>query len=628
MIDPVELANDIVANSVSLALPAAVWALLFVLAFEHPAFAESLGLGRTAFWLLFLGSVLATFAILPFGVVSDDIVAVSFGGALFPLLVGAFAVRRVDGGGNRLVGEYLLVLAGAAVVMLFLVLPLAAPLVDPLGSYVPGGPTGATELLLLGVVVVAVLVAAILPRSGARAAPAPPGRIRPLPFLVGLTGAVLLATFAASTAIPGVGIVEQFPFYLLPPIGAGAMAAVLASEVVPGREGFALPLAYFATTFGVLLGADLLHQPPLYGTGPAGLYTIGGAGVLDLVYLSGLLALGTAFVVHRALRRPFAPVGDPWPPPAPSPVGRLGRAFRAGVDGRLADSLRDSARAGHESADQARALLGLPPAPEARPWDGLPVPGWVVSDQANLDAVARAGSTDGREGFRAWLTARWLVYLGRDLGQRRFGSLGARIVGFLLDLVVVTVPAAAVWVAIVLATPGGLDAVLSSLPFNAAIYGFVSFAFLYFVLSETLTGRSLGKRGVGLVVRDRALRPVRFVPALLRNATVLPALTVVGLGGALGVAFLFKLGSVSRVTIDGIPFPGGLLALAGILGFLAVGVGLLGALAILVIALTAERQRLGDLLAGTWVVAEVTPGAAGPASPPPVPPPPGPPPSG
>jgi uncharacterized membrane protein/uncharacterized RDD family membrane protein YckC len=614
VVDPFTLTSDILANTVSLILPAVVWALLFLLAFEHPSFAESIGFGRRAFWLLFAGSLLASFAILPFGAVANDIIAVSFGGAIFPLLVGSLALRRVGGGGNRLLAEYLLFLAVGSAVMLVLVLPLAAPLVAPLAAHTVGGSSTVTVLLLLIVAVVLVLAATFVPEpAGGSSGPSVRvgGAARPLVFLLGLTALVLLGTYAASSAIPGVGIVEQFPYFLLPPIAAGALAVLAAPRFLPDREGFALPVAFLATTFGVLLGADLLHQPPLYGSGPAGLYTIGGAGVLDLVYLSGLLALGTAYLFHRALGRPLAPVGPPVPAAAPTPIARLGRAFRAGVDGDLPEALTESSRAGHEAAAQARTLLGLAPAPPERPWEGLPVPGWVVSDQANLDAAARAGSTDGREGFRAWLTARWLVYLGRDLGQRRFGAPGARSLGFLLDLAIVTAPAVAIWTAIVLATPGGLDAVLTSLPFNAAIYGYISLAFLYLALSETLTGSSLGKRGLGLVVRDRSFRPIGLVSALVRNATVLPSLTVVGLGGALGVAFLLKAGTLSSVTVGGLPLPGGLFALAGVLAFLVAGVGLLGAFGFLVIAVTSERQRLGDLLAGTWVVREASPVLAG-----------------
>jgi uncharacterized RDD family membrane protein YckC len=635
VVDPLSLTSDILTNTVTLVLPPLVWTCLFLLAFEHPAFAASIGFGRKAFWLLLPGCLLATFAILPIAPIANDLISISFGGALFPILVGSLAVRRVAPPGAHLLPRYLLFVAIEGAVMLLLVLPLAAPIVGPLAAVLAGQAEGATILLLSLVAVVTVVVASLVP-TGARTAPgpgaAPEGSDRPLVFLLALTSAVLLATFAASSAIPGVGIVDTFPYFVLIPVGAGAVSVLLASRVAPHREGFALPLAFFATTFGVLLGADLLREPPLYGSGPAGIYSIGGAGVLDVVYLSGLLALGTAFYFHGRLGRSFEPVGGPASVPDPSPFGRLVRAFRDGVDGNLAGSLADSSRAGHDSARQARSLLELPTAPADRPWEGLPVPGWVVSDQANLDAAARAGSTDGREGFRAWLTARWLVSLGRDLGLRRFGTLRARSLGFVLDLLVVTVPALVVWTAIALATPGGLYGLLSSLPFNAAVYGFISLSFLYLALSETLTGRSLGKRGARLVVRDRNLQPIGLVSALLRNTTVLPALTVVGLAGALGVAFVFKAGTLSIVTIDGFPLPGGLFAVAGVLVFLVVGVGILGVIALVVIALTNERQRLGDLLAGTWVVQEASPGSegappvrSGPSTPMP---PPGPPPSG
>ncbi len=81
------------------------------------------------------------------------------------------------------------------------------------------------------------------------------------------------------------------------------MAAVVAPLVLRGEEALALPAAFVAGTFGVLVGADVLRQPPLYPSSSPGLYIIGGAGVFDLVYLSGLLALATAFAAHRLLGR-------------------------------------------------------------------------------------------------------------------------------------------------------------------------------------------------------------------------------------------------------------------------------------------------------------------------------------
>ena len=625
MVDPLILANDIAGNVVTLALPAALWAFLFLLAWEHAPFAESIGFGRRTFWLLLPGALLATFAILPFAPITGDLVAVSFGGAIFPLIVGSLAVGRAAPPRRRLLGPLLLVLAIESFVLLLLVLPVAAPLVAGVSGALGVEPAVAQLLLLVPVlgVVPPLAFGAVRPRpsidgDAGRDGPEERRTRRALLLLLALVSGVLLATFAASQAIPAEGIVEAFPFYLVPPFVAGAFAVLVAPRVFPHQEGFALPVAYLATTFGVLLGADLLRQPPLYGSSPGGLYTIGGAGVLDLVYLSGLIALASAYAVHRALGRSLEALGPAPSISTPNPSVRLAEAFRAGLGGRLIESLEGSDRAGREAADQARRLHGLGPAPEDRPWEGLPVPGWVVSDQANLDAVARRGTTDGREGFRSWLTARAFVALGRELGERRFGSVRDRSIAFAVDLGLLAVPAAAIWALIVLATPGDLSGILSNLAYNAAIYGFIALAFLYRVLSETWTGSSPGKRWLGLSVRDRSLRPVGFLSALVRNVSVLPVLTIVGIAGALAVALGLKAGTYSGVAIGGVTLAGGTDAVVAALAVLGVGVVLFAGFGAMLIASTAERQRLGDLWAGTWVVRAGPTGArtAGPTAPP------------
>jgi uncharacterized membrane protein/uncharacterized RDD family membrane protein YckC len=611
VIDPVELANDIGGNVALLALPAVLWALLYLIAWEHGLFADSVGFGRRTFWLLLPGALLATLVLLPIVPISNDWLAVSFAGALFPLLVATLAFRKFAAPAARSVAFYLFLLISEAAVLLGLVVGVTS-----------------TQQQLLGMVTVAVavpLVAVALARGELRA---PLGRVA---VLLGLTSGVVLFTFLASIAIPGVGIEESFPAYLLPPIGAGVVAALTAEWVFPRAEGLALPVAYVAATFGVLIGADVLRQPPLYVAGaPPGLYAIGGAGVLDLVYLSGLLALGAAYVGHRVLGRNFMPADGPTAPPPPTPIGRLGRAFREGIDGHIDESIRDAATATHAAAAQAHRLLGQAEVPDDRPWQGLPVPGWVVSDQANLDAVARADSTDGREGFRAFLTARWLVLIGRELGVRRFGSVGARTAAFFLDLLVVTVPALLVWVYLVRTTPGTLDDLAGNVAFNASVYGFAALAFLYFALAETLEGRTVGKIVLGLSVRDRQLERPGFSASLLRNVPKLPTLTLLGVGLGIGVLLLLKTGAGATFPVaGGIPVSVGLLDFVGLMAFVAGGVGLLGAIGVLGILVTSERQRFGDLIAGTWVVTTIPP-AAVPSGfvPPPSPPAPGSGPSG
>jgi uncharacterized RDD family membrane protein YckC len=606
VVDPFQLTFDIAGDAVTLLLPATLWALLFLLAWEQAPFAESIGFGRWAFWLLLPGALLASFALLPIAPVSYDWVAVSLAGALFPLLVGALAFGRAAPPLGRSVARYLGFVTVEAAVLLLLVLPISGPITSALA--VGGLSTYAAGILVvfLASVVLTAIALTIFGRGSNAAEPADRSS-RIVGFALALTTGVLASTFAASSAIPGVGIVESFPEYLLPPVGAGVVAVVLAPWVFPGREGFALPTAFFSATFGVLLGADLLRQPPLYGTGPAGLYTIGGAGVLDLVYLSGLLAFGAAYATHRALGRRLVAEDGATAAPRGTPFTLLVASYRAGVRGDLAASIESADRASHDAARQAHRLLDLPEAPEDRPWQGLPVPGWVVADQANLDAVARAGTADPREGFRAWLTARWLVNVGRDLGFRRFATVGGRAAAFAVDLAVVVAPAILVWSVVAVLTPGDLLSLLSNVGFNAAIYGFIALAFFFLVLSETLTGTSPGKRALGLAVRDRSMHRPEFPAALVRNVSLLPVLTILGIGGALAVAFVLKPSGLTSLTVAGIALPAGLLATASIVFFLVGGIGLLGALGALSIALTSERQRLGDVWAGTWVVRAASP---------------------
>ncbi|HYB79120.1 MAG TPA: RDD family protein [Thermoplasmata archaeon] len=624
MVDLLQLSGDILANTLSLMFPALLWVLLFLIAWEHAPFAESIGFGRRSFWLLLPGALLATFGLFPVAPVSTDWVAVSFSGALFPLLVGLLAFGRAAPPRARSLSLYLLLLAIEGGLLFPFVLPGTAGISRAFASAAGVSAYVGNDLAVF--VVATVLTVLVGGLTLARSDPVS----RRVGFLFTLTSGVLVSTFAASAAIPGVGITESFPFFLVPPVVAGLVAALLAERVFPNERAFAIPTAFLGSTFGVLLGADLLRQPPLYGTGPSGVYTIGGAGVLDLVYLSGFLAFGTAYGVYRLLGGAFQPVGTPVPSAVLPPTAQLSRAFREGLDGHLTDSVHDSAGASRAAAEQARRLMGLPASDGPRPWQDLPVPGWLVADQANLDASAQSGTTDGREAFRAWRTARWMVVVAREMGLSRFASVGARVLAFVVDLVVVTAPAVAVWVALLLTIPGGIDAALSNVTFNAAIFGFIAWGFLYFVLSETFLGTTLGKRLLGLEVRDRTLAPPSGLSSLVRNSTVLPLLTIVGIGVAIALTFGLKTGSSASLTVAGITLPTGIVALAGALAFVAGGVALLGGGGILVIAVTVERQRLGDLWAGTWVVRR---GSAGPPtgatvrtteSPPAPPPPPGP----
>ena len=105
-----------------------------------------------------------------------------------------------------------------------------------------------------------------------------------------IIGILIVAYVAYNvTTVSNNGIVSPFPYWLLPP-----MAASLYSLLVGYKsKKKAASIAYISGTLGVLLGADLLHLNELISR-DVPRYTmasIGGAAILDMVFLTGIIAI-------------------------------------------------------------------------------------------------------------------------------------------------------------------------------------------------------------------------------------------------------------------------------------------------------------------------------------------------
>lgn len=599
MVDWPTTVFDTAALVADYGLPALLWLFLYLFAFERREFAERIGFGRLSFWLLGLGATLATVALLPLAPIGPDVLAVSLGGGVFPLAIGAVALGRTFARGRRDLGIWLglLTLVGGAL--------LATVLLLPVGTF-------------QDVAVTAVALAASLSAVGVAAGP---NRARRAPIAgpLILTLAVAAATFLASTPLAGSGISETFPIYLLPPFGAGFAAVLAWRWYHPGPTGGALAVAFASTGFGVLLGADVLREPPLYQSGYAGLYAIGGAGVFDLLYLSPLVALASAYLAHRLLGRSLRPEegGAPRPTPPGRPSALLQAAGRARVEGDPRRSI-DTALQGARAAEaQARRLAGAPPADPERPWAGLGVPPWVSADAANLGALAQAAELGPRDVDRALVAAAGQIYVGYAVGRERFAPVLHRLLAFLIDLAVLTAPAALVWGYLAISTPGSLTALFDAPAFLAATYGYVALAFLYFGLTSYWRGRTIGKRALHLLVTSRSLDRPGLLASFVRESTKLVALSILGIGAALSVALLLRGGALAAGTTPaGISIPADLGIFVSLAATTAGFVTLVGTVGLLFVAASNDRQRLGDLLAGTWVIRDrPIPAPPGPAAP-------------
>lgn len=608
MVDPGQLASDVVAGPAYFLGPGLAWLWLYLVAFERPTFARSIGFGRLTFWLLLPTGAISSLIILPFFTYHGDILSVDVAGGLVPVLFGTWLLWRPLGWSHAAVGRFLAavaLLAGAMFAALFL------PTRVTLGPWSLALPSVALAEFLCAVA--APLLFALVSARGSD----PPTNVRWVAALTfALTSAALIGTYWTTESVPGLGISSVFPDYLVLPIAVGALAPVLVGRLgAPRRWG--IPIGYVAATFGVLLGADLLREPPLYASKTTGLYAIGGAGLFDLVYLSGLFAAATAFVVYLALERghdAFATLDDVGGArPRSSSLLRRARQAASGGDPAIAVALaRDSAR---RSAAFARRMNGLPPPSDpSRPWDGLPVERWVVGDHANLEALASSAPHEPTDGSRAVFAASVLDRVGQQLIAGRFADFRERAVAFGIDAAVVAAPATAILAYLILTGGSTFLEVTTNLWVNAAILGLVAAGVVYFVVAEALFGTTLGKSVRHLTVVDRDRQRVGVRSGLLRDIPKALPLTAVILG-------LTDLLIFARFANNSGAFPTGLsgsaalaLGFAGILLFVVTALTVSGVVSMLSIQASGERQRLGDYLAGTWVLKEAVTGSSPPGA--------------
>jgi uncharacterized RDD family membrane protein YckC len=176
------------------------------------------------------------------------------------------------------------------------------------------------------------------------------------------------------------------------------------------------------------------------------------------------------------------------------------------------------------------------------------------------------------------------------------------VAAFGVDLAIVTAPAIGVWVYVAETLPGSPSAEFASVRVDVAALGYAAWAFVALVLSEWALGATPGKRVLGLRVRDRTLGPAPPLALLLRNLPKLVPLTIIGIVGAVGAYLLVRGGGLAQsVNAGPVSIPPALFELAGLLASVGVALALCAAVSGIAILFTAERQRIGDLLAGTFV---------------------------
>lgn len=138
-------------------------------------------------------------------------------------------------------------------------------------------------------------------------------------------GGTLVVSVVAKLIVafdPEQGIYTTFPQLFAPSLVALAFAMAV-SVTRPLR---AVPLAYASGSMGSLLGADLYNLGPILDhlgrSGDLAVVSIGGAGVFDMVYLAGMVAMAAALLLVLGMLPSRREAGIAYPPslgPLPDP---------------------------------------------------------------------------------------------------------------------------------------------------------------------------------------------------------------------------------------------------------------------------------------------------------------------
>ena len=340
-------------------------------------------------------------------------------------------------------------------------------------------------------------------------------------------GFTALVTYKITTVNADIGIIADFPDYLLPVLVAVAFSTAYG---LVGRREKALPMSFTTACLGTLIGADLVRIPDLvFELGLGG--DIGGARTLDLVLICPLLAFFLSFMLlfllkgfsRRKLLRNYIyhkskkNRGDRW----------IHKRFTRGYD-----CLRQGKRknAIFYALDAVRKKIYMVAGFHHTGISTIQfkgIPSWVlensqvIKDYHLLEKYAWKRDLTQKEAYNSLLNAQLLLNELDRLRNVRLASRFRRMAAFLIDqlcLIPIVALIYTVWMHS-LSHPVTSDETTTALmiffifPFSM----WVSLQLPYFVLFELFTGKTPGKRMMGITVIEIGKPRISHEAVITRN---------------------------------------------------------------------------------------------------------------
>ncbi|MGM0405223.1 MAG: DUF1614 domain-containing protein [Thermoplasmatota archaeon] len=326
-------------------------------------------------------------------------------------------------------------------------------------------------------------------------------KIRISKFFFGIT-IVAVTAYYFSSYVSELGIVSEFPYYFIPSVLAILIGVVLL------RGCNRVAYAYSVSVLGVLIGADLVRIPMLVEDGILG--SIGGAGAMDLVYLSGLLS-AIPLMLFYYFKEPYS-----------SEVHIMDQSKRLLDEGRYWESLKLNIRALNDELEKAGRILckkyNIVRREECfnntKILNYLSIHPYIIRDYNKLKNMTVG--LDRISALKSFKTTQLLLNTIRKKVSYRYSKVGRRIAAYLIDLVVLFSPFIIFF--IYLPRFSFFRENITLPVFVAAFSLAISIQFIYFTLLEWRFGTTIGKRIFGLKVVSNDITDITFIQSAARNS--------------------------------------------------------------------------------------------------------------
>ncbi|MFW6196205.1 MAG: DUF1614 domain-containing protein [Thermoplasmatota archaeon] len=340
-------------------------------------------------------------------------------------------------------------------------------------------------------------------------------RLKIWKLLIGIS-IVSVVAYRITRYEPNLGIVAEFPYFLIPSLLALVISVMLGKFSSDDRY-HQIPYTYTFAVLGNLIGADIVRIPQLVEEGIMG--SIGGAGAMDLVYLSGLIStLPLIFIYY-------------WSEPFKDHLDLVSRSKELIYQNNFNKSYNLILKAVQNEIDKARRLIentSSNPFYKADSFSDVEVlkyfnfHPYVIFDFISFKKQKTIDSHDKAQ--KNYLTGRLLKKGVEKKLNDKVNSLSSRIVAYIIDLIILIIPIILVLFYLFQQGVLGIEIVSGTPTFKgrtilmAILSLSISIQFLYFTLLEWGIGGSLGKLLLGLRVMDDEFKNLSFIQSAARNA--------------------------------------------------------------------------------------------------------------